>query len=410
LTRSKPDEEDNARLEGLILEKMPGNPAAWRQLAARQEEMGNLHDALRTWQKCTDLAAPGSTEWEDALRWLGEHVGLRWARKPIAAGSGVAVAAGLAFTSELGQVLVLNRNTGEENWRQPARGPAICACELDGTVFCAIHGQGIAAYDSGEGTKRWAFDMTEGRFCLTAAAGRVFAAGASIPDDEAFCFDPATGQIVWQYRPSLDGYGWVRHPPIVVSDRVFLQTATAGMYALEAGTGTEIWKRESVGEDWHSYACLHHDGMLYAGTNDGIAHCVDASTGQLVWQQGLGERLRPCYVTPGGLALYTCRKKNGLFAFDAKTGEQEWAYELPRPWGATPYGNTVIVDSWDGHVFSVEAETGDVRWCLDIQPPPTIRVIDDATLYMSAGALLYAFDVGKLDRAGTEGNGVFGAH
>src|SRR5262249_59005759 len=63
--------------------------------------------------------------------------------------------------------------------------------------------------------------------------------------DELLCLDTKTGRLNWSFQSGFAGtrFMWSRRPA-VSGDRVFFGGITGVLYALDAKSGKEIWKRD----------------------------------------------------------------------------------------------------------------------------------------------------------------------
>jgi outer membrane protein assembly factor BamB len=153
-----------------------------------------------------------------------------------------------------------------------------------------------------------------------------------------------TQNLAWSAKLG-DGIG----SPIIVAGKVYVTGMTAeqklGVFAFDAATGKELWKRE------------FDTGKLPRITPpNSHASSTPASDGKRV---------------------YVHFSTLGLLALDAATGKDEWRFEMPLPaylmdWGAggSPivYQDLVIFNHDDdlaSMLFAVDANTGKLRWKTD---------------------------------------------
>jgi outer membrane protein assembly factor BamB len=138
--------------------------------------------------------------------------------------------------------------------------------------------------------------------------------------------------------PSMRNYDPVFHA-IAVGDRVwFGSSADDTLYCLNATTGKVLWKVTVDGPI--RLAPTWAKGRVYFGSDDGYARCVDAETGELIWQHRPADTDRlilnngrfipfqPCrtgVVVDGGTAWFACAllpwEDSWLCSLDAASGE-----------------------------------------------------------------------------------------
>lgn len=116
---------------------------------------------------------------------------------------------------------------------------------------------------------------------------------AICPGSEAvFAYDPQTGAEIW--RCDYPGGYSVTPRPIYGSGLVYVCTGydVPRLLAIDpTGTGnvTEThlkWKVDKAIP--HAPSLIHHDGHLYLVSDKGIASCLNALTGETLWQERLG--------------------------------------------------------------------------------------------------------------------------
>lgn len=238
---------------------------------------------------------------------------------------------------------------------------------------------GLVALDVRTGDVRWTFEPEQeqpglgcggvwGSPVLDAPAGRVYAASANCPHEEAtwtpytnavFALDAATGQPLWSFQPTGppdDDTDFGATPNLYV-DRLGRPTLGAGKkdgtyYALDPATGAERWRRHvqdplpGVGGFIGSPAVV--DGTVVGGTALGLPpyfHGIDGTTGASLFSAGVG----PSYGASGGVngVVFNAALDNLLKAYDASTGQLLWTSPLAGPGSSGPAvsGDMVFIGS-----------------------------------------------------------------
>ncbi len=131
-------------------------------------------------------------------------------------------------------------------------------------------------------------------------------------------------------------------------------------------------------------------GMAYVGSDNGYTYALNAATGNLVWAHYgwnmtmsnplvVGGRV---YVSTGSAyfnyantMLYLNGKRptrgpglNSMYALDARTGKEIWAYHFPgEAMPTAAYDNGFLyIGTGDGHIYKLDAATGKPDWISDI--------------------------------------------
>jgi outer membrane protein assembly factor BamB len=205
---------------------------------------------------------------------------------------------------------------------------------------------------------------------------------------------------------------WKAHPPrdvwrrrvgpawssfAVIGDHVFTQEQrgeSEAVLCFDLATGNEIWSFEDKTRFWEVVAGAgpratptFHEGKLYALGGSGKLNCLDAATGKLIWsrdvaaqagtkaeQWGWGFSSSPL-VAQGVVTVFAInaeypskdkekekaaaakdegKKKSGLFAYDALTGEPRWTAGQ----GAHSYSSPHLFKSGDGEQVLMISDRG----------------------------------------------------
>ncbi len=164
---------------------------------------------------------------------------------------------------------------------------------------------------------------------------------------------------VWSFSTGVtEGH---QAPPMVNDGMMFVSTPQNQVIALDAATGTEIWRY--VRELPEDLTQLHptnrgvalYGDKVYMATVDAGVVALDAKTGQVVWDKIVGDYTEGFYST---LSLLAARGKivtgmsggeygirGYIVALDAETGAEAWkTYTIPGP--GEPGHDTWKGDSW----------------------------------------------------------------
>jgi outer membrane protein assembly factor BamB len=155
----------------------------------------------------------------------------------------------------------------------------------------------VAAIDKNTGTTLWKRQLSTSvpsRF----GDGIMLAAGHLIIGDiDLFALDPASGNQVWKYSPSIGAWPGYSNQ-FLDGNTIFCGSASGHVYAVDAASGTEQWVSQiSSDTTTNVYSPLVSGGTVYAAftefqpiphlrKNGGIA-ALNEATGTLLWSTRL---------------------------------------------------------------------------------------------------------------------------
>jgi outer membrane protein assembly factor BamB len=202
-------------------------------------------------------------------------------------------------------------------------------------------------------TKRW--DSTNVSDRLSYFEGKVY--GVVHNSKWASCVDARTGNLIWNYTTPDPEREFYQHA--VISDgKVYLPMSyTNKVVVLDAETGTFLWDLVIEDADYFNYVAVSHDKLYISGGTECRIYCVSASNGTLLWKfdtAGPTEYYYPIiaqdkvYVASAA-APFTGFPMPGtypgyVYCLDAMTGELIWEYLTPQ----------AVVNSWiaDGNLYA----------------------------------------------------------
>lgn len=166
---------------------------------------------------------------------------------------------------------------------------------------------------------------------------------------------------------------------------------------LDAADGRLLWQRTFPGEsiNWtagNKHATINmtpcvHRGRLYVLGGKARVHCVDAATGERLWDVPLephASRLDAAlkaalqerrlvreggafenFLLGAGDVVVTVVEGGGLVALDAKTGKERWRRPARAVGRWAREGGSLLIASTGRDTLALDPATGEVRWTLD---------------------------------------------
>jgi len=198
-----------------------------------------------------------------------------------------------------GYMVALRRDSGREAWRidRPNKMRSYCAPlirEMAGRTQMVLAGSKcVASYDPANGKLHWMIDGPTDQFVASPVyserTGLVYITGG-YPDHHTLAIKPdgsgnVTGsKIVWRTNK---GVAYVPSP--IIEGDYFLIVSDSGVaHCFEAATGKLQWQ-ERMGE--HHASLVSANGLVYFLNDNGVMHVVKpAAQYDLVAQNDLGER------------------------------------------------------------------------------------------------------------------------
>jgi len=184
----------------------------------------------------------------------------------------------------------------------------------------------------------WSASVGEGYATVSVAGGVAYVLGNQSGTDVLAAFDAATGKVRWQYRyPCGAGdYGGPRSTPAIAGGRVTWLSREGLALCLSAKDGSVVWRKPLARE---TRASLPSWGFASSPVvlgkrvffNIGSAGAaLDAATGQLLWSSGPGPS---GYATPvpfnhNGQTAIAMFAGTELAAVDPNSGRRLWSF----PW------------------------------------------------------------------------------
>jgi outer membrane protein assembly factor BamB len=174
---------------------------------------------------------------------------------------------------------------------------------------------------------------------------------------------PAKGiEPPFDHRFLFDAKELLEFSPILVDGTLYVMNKDAVFFAVDAGNGKVLWKRDigSLG----AAAPAYDDGKLYIVTLEpGSAVALRAKDGKMLWERELPGRSESSPLVKDGV-VYFGAESGDLYAVKAKNGSDVWHIDTAGSVKAGPayHDGTIYVGDYAGHMYAVRASDGAVRW------------------------------------------------
>ena len=368
----------------------------------------------RVGQKSAQISFLVRTDWAQ-FHFSADHVGLnpyenvlnpntvdkltvRWTF-PVSLGiesSPVVVNGTLYFSEIFGPVHAVDANTGTPLWQYSTN--EFTSVEIAATnsvvylVPCDLQ-HVVCALNASNGSPLWSFPLTFEAGAPVLANGVLYL-GAQ--DGNVYALNATTGTLLWKYHAGYE----VEFAPAVANGVVYEGSDDGNIYALNANTGALIWKT-SIGSCAASSPSVGA-GLVFVSPCDAITaiYALDANTGTIVWKSAVGPGYGSTPAVANGL-VYDIISDGSISAFDVSTGTLRWRYPtgyVGNQGPAVVIANGVAYLAWSNdNIYALDAITGALLWDYSASPPNTFYstpAIVNGMLYVGSATGntgLYAF-------------------
>ena len=266
-----------------------------------------------------------------------------------------------------GSVLALDAASGRTRWRATTGGYCHSSPVRAGDLIIVGSADAhVYAFDAASGTQRWRF-ATKGPVYASAAVASGVVAIAS-GDGSVYGINLADGTQRWQFQLPASPSAFAQSPAATDGARFFIGAWDRNVYALDAGTGREVWRYLSTPSTFYYSAAITApavaNGRLYIASNDNVLHAIDAAAGTLVWKQTTtGDKFGYSSPTIAGDRIYIgCLGDKGeVRCVAADDGRELWATAT----GATIYesspalaGDYIAIGSVNGTLWLLDRRDG----------------------------------------------------
>jgi outer membrane protein assembly factor BamB len=234
----------------------------------------------------------------------------------------------LYIGSEHGEVIALDRESGEIVWRKSVPGEALSSPAAgDGLVYVNLGSGKLLALHPDTGEERWRHEQEVPALTLRGLSSPTSANGGVLFGEEsgkltvliaengytAWSAEVATAKGASEFERLVD----VDTKPIVVGAFAYAIAYNGNLAAVDVRSGNVVWKRE-----YSSYRDLSIEAnVIYVVDSDGIIYALDKDSGIERWSQS---GLRGWYLTAPTIAgnyLAVGDQEGNLHWLDKQTGD-----------------------------------------------------------------------------------------
>ncbi len=274
---------------------------------------------------------------------------------------------------------IISRNylTGKLNWKTNLEREKkekilfLGGISLVGNSLVVTSGLGnIYLIDSNTGKKVWKKNFLV-QFSRPALIfkNKVFAVS---DDNQTFCLNLKNGEIIWNHIGNLEEVSIIGgSKPAAIDNTVVLSYSSGEIYALDENDGSLIWFDNVGSSNYFSRSALNDiqsplsivNNKVYSPTFSDKLLVYDLNDGSKIWELKISSINQ---VTISGEALYIIDTLGKLLCLDSKTGKLLWSVQLKtnydgeeiRWYGPLLTSNKLLVSNSFGTILSLSPFTG----------------------------------------------------
>ncbi|MCX5410826.1 serine/threonine-protein kinase [Streptomyces sp. NBC_00059] len=251
--------------------------------------------------------------------------------------------------------------SGESDYVKDVVGEGIEVTAVSGGLLYYGSGQYLYALDADDGEPRWKY-MDRSFHSSPITVG-----DAAYAHMVAFFYvlDARTGEELWGYPFGSEA----SHNLAVTNDAVLVHNGKK-LIAVDSGTHKPRWTH--LAESDAETALVMANGNAYFGTQDGALYAVDAATGDEVWRRTFEGDLWDGRLGGGAGApevvdgIVYFENDGYVSAFDADSGRPLWRWRTSQDakevTAISVVDGTVFVCGSDGYLSALDARTGKLRY------------------------------------------------
>jgi outer membrane protein assembly factor BamB len=158
--------------------------------------------------------------------------------------------------------------------------------------------------------------------------------------------------------------------PAVADNTLYIGGRDSCLYAIEAGTGKVLWKKETEG--WVDSSPLLNDGKIFVGSRDGTIYAFDPNGNESLQMEAGLQLSSPAMMSNGMVITGMGPPYNGLSVFRPEKSMgmsktiPEWSITFDQMSYSSPavLGQAVVLGASDSKLYMIDAGAGAIRWSL----------------------------------------------
>lgn len=226
---------------------------------------------------------------------------------------------------------------------------------------------GLRTFDIKSGRRVWSLEILGGVEGSPVSVGDAIYFGAN--DGKFYKVQIRDGKVLWE----LDTQSDIVSRATVSSGKVFVQTSSQSVFAIDAKSGQRLWTySRRVPQEFSirgNSTPLVVDGVVYAGFSDGFFVAVSVSDGSLRWEVKLNRNKRFRDVDSGtvkiGPDLLVTSFDDATYRLRASDGTVIWRSPVGSVGRPLALKDQIVVSGTSGHLVSINPETGKELWRMD---------------------------------------------
>ncbi len=249
----------------------------------------------------------------------------------------------------------------------------------------------------------WKAQVGLGFSSIVVAGGRAVTAGHADGKDTVFCFDAATGKVLWTHSyPAELGdkfyEGGTTGTPTFDGERVFWLSRWGDLMCLDASSGKAVWEKNIAKETeapiptWGFTGAPLVSGKLLVLNVGEAGVAVDKATGNVAWKSGPKDAgySTPLPVEIRGAKFVLMGNATNYLAVDPATGREAWRFRWVTQYGVNAADPVVSGDrafistgySKGGTLLELNAEEPKQLWKTKVlRTQLNAAVLHDGHLY-----------------------------
>lgn len=265
-------------------------------------------------------------------------------------------------------------------------------------VYVATETHGLEAFERSNFRKKWEFNIKNGISSEVLLDNGVLYFGAN--DGNFYAVEGEFGKVIWKYETKAPVYARAT----LANHRVYFESSDDVVYCLDQGNGKWLWHYKRGG----NYITTVHgnstpaidSGMAYVGFSDGYIVALNASDGNLVWEQKIHRGTKFTDVDAMPLLendrIYIPSYDGELYALERSHGRVLWHIDVGGSKKVILDDKTLYLGSSMGSIYAINKDTGRIGWKFDLDEgtPTNLVQRDNYLVFGSSRQYFYAIHKG----------------